>query len=91
MKAAVAQAKLGNDDRLDALRRLDEQARMLEHHATGPSLPAFIAEEFSDGFHGLALDAAAKHRFIAAAVAARLVRAFRASGCGVGAGRAGAH
>ena len=46
LKAAVAQAKLGNDDRLDALRRLDEQARMLEHHATGPSLPAFIAEEF---------------------------------------------
>jgi propionyl-CoA carboxylase alpha chain len=41
---------------------------------------AFIAEEFPDGFHGLALDDAARHRFVAAAVAARLVRAFRASG-----------
>jgi uncharacterized protein len=45
LKAAVAQAKLGNDERLDAIRRLDEQARMLERHATGPSLPDFIGEE----------------------------------------------
>ncbi|MBI3677694.1 MAG: acetyl/propionyl/methylcrotonyl-CoA carboxylase subunit alpha [Proteobacteria bacterium] len=38
----------------------------------------FIAEEFPDGFHGLALDAAAEHRFIAAAVAAKLMRTMRA-------------
>jgi propionyl-CoA carboxylase alpha chain len=38
----------------------------------------FIAEEFPDGFHGLALDAAAEHRFVAAAVAAKLVRTVRA-------------
>lgn len=45
LKAAVSQAKLGNDERLDAIRRLDEQARRLERHATGPSLPEFIAGE----------------------------------------------
>ena len=36
---------------------------------------AFIAEEFPDGFHGQPLDDAARHRFVAAAVAARLARA----------------
>jgi len=45
LKAAVGQASLGNDERLDAIRRLDEQARRLERHATGPSLPAFVAQE----------------------------------------------
>jgi len=47
LKAAVAQAKLGNDERLAALQRLDAQARKLERTATGPSLPAHIAEEFA--------------------------------------------
>ena len=46
LKAAVQQAKLGNDERLGALQRLDTQARQLERAATGPSLPAHIAEEF---------------------------------------------
>jgi uncharacterized protein len=46
LKAAVNQAKLGNDERLSALKRLDAQARRLERVATGPSLPAHIAEEF---------------------------------------------
>jgi propionyl-CoA carboxylase alpha chain len=41
---------------------------------------AFIAEEFPDGFHGQALDDSSKRSFVAAAVAARLVRALRASG-----------
>lgn len=45
LKAAVTNAKLGNDERLDAIRRLDEQARRLECHASGPSLPDFIAGE----------------------------------------------
>ncbi len=45
LKAAVGQAKLGNDERLDAIRRLDEQSRWLERHASGPSLPAFVAQE----------------------------------------------
>ena len=45
LKAAVTQAKLGQDEKLGAIRRLDEQARRLERHATGPSLDAFMAEE----------------------------------------------
>jgi hypothetical protein len=45
MKAAIAKAKLGNDERLDAIRRLDAQARRLERHATGPSLAAVVGTE----------------------------------------------
>ncbi len=45
LKAAVATAKLGNDERLEAIRRLDQQARRLERVAGGPTLPEFIAEE----------------------------------------------
>jgi uncharacterized protein len=46
LKSAIGQAKLGNDERLDAIRRLDEQTRRLERTATGPSLSDFVAEEF---------------------------------------------
>jgi hypothetical protein len=35
LKSAVANAKLGNEDRLAALRRLDQQARQLERSAAG--------------------------------------------------------
>jgi hypothetical protein len=45
LKAALAKAKLGESERLDAIRRLDEQTRRFERTATGPSLPGFIAEE----------------------------------------------
>ena len=45
LKSALAQAKLGNDERLDAVRRLDQQTRNLERTARGPTLPAFIAGE----------------------------------------------
>jgi hypothetical protein len=45
LKAAVEQAKLGNDEKLGAIRRLDEQARTLERYATGSSLDAFMAGE----------------------------------------------
>ena len=45
MKAAVGAAKLGNDEKLAAVRRLDEQARRLERTASGPSVGALIAEE----------------------------------------------
>lgn len=45
LKSAVAKARLGNDDRLEALRRLDDQARQLERSATGPDLPEFVAGE----------------------------------------------
>jgi uncharacterized protein len=45
MKRAVQNAKLGRDEELGALKRLDEQARRLEKLATGPSVGAFIAGE----------------------------------------------
>lgn len=45
LKAALASARLGNDERLDAIRRLDEQARRLERHATGPFLNEHVRQE----------------------------------------------
>jgi hypothetical protein len=45
MKSAVRKAKLGNEEELGAIRRLDEQARRLELATTGPSVEAVIAEE----------------------------------------------
>ena len=45
LKSAVTRAKLGNEDRLEALRRLDTQARRIEQNVAGPSLREFIAEE----------------------------------------------
>jgi hypothetical protein len=45
LKAAVTRARLGDDDRLAALRRLDAESRRLERTATGPDLPAHIADE----------------------------------------------
>ena len=45
LKSAVLKAKLGQDEELGALKRLDEQARRLERHARGPSVEELIAEE----------------------------------------------
>jgi uncharacterized protein len=45
MKSAVRKAKLGNEEELAAIRRLDDQTRRLERTATGPSVAAHIAEE----------------------------------------------
>jgi uncharacterized protein len=45
MKSAVQKAKLGRDEQMQALRRLDSQARRLERLAEGPSLETFIAIE----------------------------------------------
>jgi hypothetical protein len=46
LKSAVQGAKLGRDEELQALKRLDDQARKLERTARGgPSLEAFVATE----------------------------------------------
>jgi hypothetical protein len=45
MKDAVQKAKLGREEELAALKRLDDQARQLERHTTGPSLEGLIADE----------------------------------------------
>jgi hypothetical protein len=46
MKSAVRRARLGHTEELAAIQRLDDQARRLERHASGPSLEAVIADEF---------------------------------------------
>ena len=45
LKSAVTQAKLGKEEELAALKRLDAQARRLERHVSGPSVEELIAEE----------------------------------------------
>jgi hypothetical protein len=42
---AVSQAKLGRSEKLAALQRLDQQARLLQRTARGPSFEAFVREE----------------------------------------------
>jgi hypothetical protein len=45
LKTAVGKAKLGQDEKLGAIRRLDEQARRLERYVSGPSLESALAED----------------------------------------------
>jgi hypothetical protein len=45
LKSAMQQAKLGTDERMQALKRLDNQARRLEVAADGPSFEAVVANE----------------------------------------------
>src|ERR1700712_3276903 len=45
LKSAVQKAKLGRDEEMQALRRLDSQARQLELNSSGRSLEAFILSE----------------------------------------------
>jgi len=45
LKTALARAKLGREEELSALRRLDNQARTIEGLVSGPSTEAFIAKE----------------------------------------------
>jgi hypothetical protein len=45
LKSAVQKAKLGHSAQLEALKRLDAQARRLERTASGPALESFIAGE----------------------------------------------
>jgi len=48
LKQAMQQAKLGNEERLQAIARLDAQARQLESSASGPSVDEYIAQERRD-------------------------------------------
>ncbi|HVY83479.1 MAG TPA: DUF763 domain-containing protein [Steroidobacteraceae bacterium] len=45
LKSAVDRAKLGNDEKLAAIRRLDAQARSLERLVNGPSFEEYIRTE----------------------------------------------
>src|SRR5947207_7797096 len=46
LTSAIQSAKLGREEEFDALKRLDDQARRLEQHASGPSVEGLIAREF---------------------------------------------
>jgi hypothetical protein len=48
LKSAVEKARLGRDEELAALRRLDDQARRLERQAIGPGVAELIARERED-------------------------------------------
>ncbi|HET6805451.1 MAG TPA: DUF763 domain-containing protein [Frateuria sp.] len=45
LRSAVENARLGRDEQLAAVKRLDEQARRLERYASGPSVEQYIAGE----------------------------------------------
>jgi hypothetical protein len=45
LKSAVQKARLGREEELGALKRLDEQARQLELHASGPGVRELSARE----------------------------------------------
>jgi uncharacterized protein len=45
LKSAVQNARLGREEEIEAVRRLDAEAHRLERTAAGPSLEAFIANE----------------------------------------------
>jgi uncharacterized protein len=48
MKSAVRKGRLGLDEELDALRRLDDQSRQIERDVAGPDLKEIVTGEFSD-------------------------------------------
>jgi hypothetical protein len=45
LKSAVRKARLGNEEELAAIRRLDTQARLLEPNARGPGVEEYMDEE----------------------------------------------
>jgi hypothetical protein len=45
MKSAVLKTKLGREEEMQALKRLDSQARRLEATAEGPSFQSFVAAD----------------------------------------------
>src|SRR5580704_11813452 len=48
LKSAVERARLGREEELAALKRLDDQARRLERQATGPGVAELIGRERED-------------------------------------------
>jgi uncharacterized protein len=54
MKSAIQKAKLGREEEIEAIARLDRQARSLEKTATGPSFDTLVTKEraASPGYDG---------------------------------------
>ncbi|AJD39580.1 hypothetical protein RGR602_CH00206 [Rhizobium gallicum bv. gallicum R602sp] len=46
MRSAVQKGRLGREEELQALKRLDDQSRQLERYVTGPDLKEIVAGEF---------------------------------------------
>jgi hypothetical protein len=46
MKSAIRKGRLGLDEEMQALKRLDEQSRQMERYVTGPDLKEIVAGEF---------------------------------------------
>jgi hypothetical protein len=46
LKSAVHKARLGREEEIGALKRLDDQSRQVERYVTGPSLKEIVAGEF---------------------------------------------
>jgi uncharacterized protein len=51
LKSAVQKAKLGQDEQLSALQKLDEESRKLERAAQGPAFESLLAEERAQSHH----------------------------------------
>ena len=45
LRSAIGKARLGHSEELAAIKRLDEQARRMERHISGPAVEALFAEE----------------------------------------------
>lgn len=50
MKSAVRKGRLGRDEELSTLKRLDDQSRILERYVTGSDLKEIVAGEFDRSF-----------------------------------------
>ncbi|HTQ14660.1 MAG TPA: acetyl/propionyl/methylcrotonyl-CoA carboxylase subunit alpha [Rhizomicrobium sp.] len=80
-KAIDAMGEALDEFRIDGINHNIAFLNAIMHNArfrSGAITTAFIAEEFPDGFHGRALDETMTRRFIAAAVAKKLMRTERA-------------
>jgi hypothetical protein len=66
LKSAVQRARLGREEELGALRRLDRQAKLLERHGSGLSVEGLIADEreLSHSFGGRSVFGWARKRSI---------------------------
>ena len=81
-KAIDAMAAALDEFRIEGINHNIAFLTAIMHNAkfrSGKITTAFIAEEYPDGFHGRAMDKAIEHRFIAAAIAAKLMRTGRAA------------
>ena len=54
LKSAVHNAKLGREEELGAIKRLDQQARQLEAYVKAPAFETVLAEDVDSAASGIA-------------------------------------